>query len=152
MIERPADILLVEDNDHDRELALHVLRKQGLTSAIKALRDGVEALDYLLGRGEYAGRPPTVMPRVVLLDLKLPKVDGIEVLRVLKSEPSTKRIPIVAFTSSRQLTDVSAAYSLGVNSYVVKPVDFQQYSATVRAIVSYWLHHNLDLTRAGAVV
>ncbi len=158
MDEGPFEIVLVEDNEYDRDLALNVLRRVGLRTGIKVLRDGVEALDYF-GCGEEMpqsadGPAPaaarSALPRLVLLDLKLPCVDGLEVLRRMKQCPATSRVPVVAFTSSRQASDVRTAYELGVNSYVVKPVQFEEYSETLRATVLYWLHHNLDTIAAGA--
>ncbi len=122
-----SDILLVEDNLHDVELTVHALERHHVANRIQVVRDGAEALDYLFGTGAYAGRSPDDRPRVILLDLKLPKVDGLEVLRRVKSDPRTKTIPVVVLTSSREERDIVESYGLGANSYIVKPVDFEQF-------------------------
>jgi two-component system response regulator len=132
------EILLVEDNPNDVELTLHALRKHNLANRIHVVRDGQEALDFLFCQGAYQDRDP-VAPKVVLLDLKLPKVDGLEVLRQLRNDARTKVMPVVIMTSSRQERDVVATYKLGINSYIVKPVDFDQFSESVRQIGCYWL-------------
>lgn len=132
------DILLVEDNPNDVELATRALRKAKLANPIFVVSDGAEALDFLFRTGAYAGRPPHT-PKVVLLDLKLPKVDGLEVLRRIKSDERTKVIPVVVLTSSREESDVVESYRLGVNSYIVKPVDFEQFLAAVERLGLYWL-------------
>ena len=132
------DILLVEDNPDDVELTLRALKKAKIANAIHVVADGAEALEFLFGTGKYEGRPMH-LPRVVLLDLKLPKLDGLQVLRRLKSEESTKVIPVVVLTSSREERDVVESYRLGVNSYIVKPVDFEQFLAAVEHIGMYWL-------------
>ena len=132
------EILLVEDNPNDVELALHALRKYKVANHVQVLRDGAEALDYLFGAGSYAGQH-TVTPRVILLDLKLPKVDGLEVLKKLKSDARTRMIPVVVLTSSREEKDMVESYQLGVNSYIVKPVDFSQFTEAVRQLGMYWL-------------
>ncbi|NBB73104.1 MAG: response regulator [Bacteroidetes bacterium] len=137
-----ADILLVEDQPHDAELALRALKKLDLDERIALVRDGAAALDFLFGRGEYAGRALADAPRLILLDLKLPKVSGIEVLRTLKSDERTRHIPVIVLTSSGEACDVEACYDLGVNSYVVKPVDFAQFTETVQQIGTYWLGTN----------
>jgi len=139
MLDRPVDILLVEDNPHDVELTLHALREHRLANRIEVARDGVEALDFLFGTGAYAGRRVENGPRVVLLDLKLPRVDGLEVLRQIKADPRTQIIPVVVLTSSREERDVIASYRLGVNSYIVKPVDFEQFTRAMRDIGFYWV-------------
>lgn len=131
------DILLVEDNEHDAELTLRALKKHRLASHIHWTKDGAAALDYLLGS---AAMPP--LPRVILLDLKLPKVDGLEVLRRLKSDDRTKSIPVVVLTSSNQESDLLQSYQLGVNSYLVKPVEFDSFSETVAQFGLYWLRLN----------
>ena len=136
---QPVDILLVEDNPNDVELAIHALKKHNLANRIQVVRDGAEALDYLFARGAFAHRNIDEAPRVVLLDLKLAKVDGLEVLRQIKSDPRTRKIPVVILTSSREERDVVESYNLGVNSYILKPVDFQQFSEAVRTIGLYWL-------------
>ena len=135
-------ILLVEDNDDDVELTLRAFRKSDLVSTVTVVRDGVEALDYLLATGEYASRNPEVMPDLVLLDIKLPRVDGVQVLKRLRSHPRTKLIPIVILTSSAEPKDLLTCYTLGANSYVRKPIDFQQFTHALHQIGSYWLQTN----------
>ena len=132
-------ILLVEDNPDDVELTLHVLGEFSLANQIHVARDGEEALDFLFCRGAYSGRSFLDPPKLVLLDLKLPKVDGREVLKTLKSDPRTKLIPIVVMTSSKEEKDLSMSYKLGANSYVQKPVDFDQFRQTVKQLGLYWL-------------
>jgi len=138
-MDEPVEILLVEDNPDDVELALHALRKHKLANTIVVVRDGAEALDFLFGTGAYAGRKANAIPRVVLVDLKLPKVDGIEVLRRIKGDPRTRLIPVVVLTSSQEESDLVESYRLGANSYIVKPVDFEQFTETVRQLGLYWL-------------
>jgi two-component system response regulator len=133
------EILLVEDNPNDVELALHALKKNNLANHIEVVRDGAEALEFLFATGSYADRKVENGPRVVLLDLKLPKVDGLEVLRRVKSDPRTRSIPIVVLTSSREERDIVESYELGVNSYITKPVDFDQFTEAVRHLGYYWL-------------
>ncbi|MBX3728576.1 MAG: response regulator [Candidatus Sumerlaeia bacterium] len=133
------EILLVEDNPDDVELTLHALKRYKLANRIDVVRDGEEALDYLFGRGAYSRRDLSRRPRVVLLDLKLPKVDGLEVLKAMKADPATRSIPVVMLTSSREERDVVASYKLGVNSFIVKPVDFEQFVDAVRQMGYYWL-------------
>jgi CheY-like chemotaxis protein len=132
------DILLVEDNPNDVELATRALRKAKLANPIFVVSDGAEALDFLFRTGAYAGCPPHT-PKVVLLDLKLPKIDGLEVLRRIKGDERTRVIPVVVLTSSREESDVVESYRLGVNSYIVKPVDFEQFLAAVERLGLYWL-------------
>jgi len=132
MIEKPVDILLVEDNPDDVELTLHALKKHHLVNHIQVVRDGVEALDFIFGSLGNS-------PKVILLDLKLPKVDGLQVLQRIKSDPRTRSIPVVMLTSSHEERDVIESYRLGVNSYIVKPVDFGQFAEAVRQIGLYWL-------------
>ena len=136
------EILLVEDNPHDLELTLRALRKGNLANHITAVRDGAAALDFLFARGEYANRNLEHGPRVVFLDLKLPKVDGIDVLRAVKSDERTKKIPIVIITSSAEERDRVASYELGVNSYVVKPIEFGEFMKTITELGFYWLAVN----------
>ena len=138
----PVEILLVEDNPNDVELTLHALRTSRLANDIKVVRDGEEALDFIMCRGPYAERDISSGPRVILLDLKLPKVDGIEVLRQTKADPRTKMIPIVILTSSNEDKDIVESYQLGVNSYMQKPVDFQQFTEAVHQLGMYWLVYN----------
>jgi CheY-like chemotaxis protein len=133
------EILMVEDNPNDVELALHAFKHNHLTNRIQVVRDGAEALDYLFVRGEFAERDMNDTPKVILLDLKLPKVDGLEVLRTIKSDPKLKLIPVVVLTSSREERDIVESYKLGVNSYIVKPIDFQQFSEAIRVLGLYWL-------------
>jgi len=133
------DILLVEDNPNDAELALHAFRKHKLTNKIHLVRDGAEALEFIFRTGAYAERDPAEQPRVILLDIKLPKVDGLEVLRRIKGDDSTKSIPVVMLTSSREERDIIDGYRLGVNSYIVKPVEVDQFTNAVRELGMYWL-------------
>jgi two-component system response regulator len=132
-------ILLVEDNQDDEELALLAFQKGQLANEVVVARDGVEALDYLFGTGQYAGRDVGALPQLMLLDLKLPKVDGLEVLRRTRADPRTRRLPVVILTSSKEEEDLIKGYELGANSYVRKPVDFTQFVDAVRQLQVYWL-------------
>jgi len=132
-------ILLVEDNADDEKLALRALKKNNISNEVVVARNGVEALDYLFGTGTYAGRNLNIAPQVVLLDLKLPKLDGLEVLRRLRADERTKLLPIVILTSSDEEQDRVNGYGGGANSYVRKPVDFNQFSEAVRQLGLYWL-------------
>ena len=136
------EVLLVEDNPTDLELALRVFKKHGIANQIEVARDGAEALDFIFGEGGHAARGSIQIPKVILLDLKLPKIGGIEVLRRLKNDPRTRTIPVVVLTSSREEKDLLESYQLGVNSYIVKPVDFDQFSDCLRDIGMYWLLSN----------
>ena len=136
---REAEILLVEDNPEDVELTVHALQEGKLANRIEVVRDGEEALDYLFCRGPYGQRSFEFPPRLVLLDLKLPKVDGLEVLRQIKSDPRTKAIPVVILTASREEKDMVNSYHLGVNGYIQKSVDFDKFRETVRQLGLYWL-------------
>jgi two-component system, response regulator len=133
------EILIVEDNPQDLELAQRALRKAKLTNHIQVARDGQEALEFLFCEGPYVGRKMENGPKVILLDLKLPKVDGLEVLKRIKSDPRTNSIPVVVLTSSKEQSDVIESYNLGVNSYIVKPVNFEQFSEAVQKLGMYWL-------------
>lgn len=133
------EILLVEDNPNDLALTQRALKKARLANNLHVCRDGEEALNFLFGDGGQAGRHGCQLPRVVLLDLKLPKIDGLEVLRRMKSDPRTKTIPVVMLTSSKEQKDVIESYNLGVNSYIVKPVNFDGFSAAVEQLGMYWL-------------
>ena len=143
------ELLLVEDNPQDLELTLRALQKAHIANRIQIARDGVEALDYIFGEGAFAGRRIEDAPRVILLDLKLPKVDGLEVLQRIKGDPRTKTIPVVILTSSKEQRDVVESYRLGVNSYIVKPVNFEGFTAAVRDLGLYWLLLN-EAPRSGA--
>ena len=132
-------ILLVEDNADDEELTLRALKKNNITNEVVVVRDGAEALDYLFATGNYSGRDTSILPQVVLLDLKLPKVDGLEVLARLRSDKRTKLLPVVILTSSIEEQDLLRGYDLGANSYVRKPVDFGQFTEAVRHLGLYWL-------------
>jgi two-component system response regulator len=135
----PATILLVEDNPDDEELTLRVLRNAGLANEIFAVRDGAEALEYLFCEGQYASRDPSAPPAVVLLDLRLPKMSGLEVLRALRANPSTRLQPVVILTSSDMERDASQAYELGANSFVTKPVDIQDFTNAIKRVGLYWM-------------
>lgn len=139
------EILLVEDNPDDMHMTLRALRKANLTNRIEVARDGAEALDFVFCEGAYTGRNIQQAPRVILLDLKLPKVDGFEVLKRVKGDPRTKVIPVVALTSSREQRDLVDCYNLGVNSYIVKPVTFEGFARAVQDLGAYWLLLNQPL-------
>jgi len=133
------EILLVEDNSEDLELTMRALRKAHLANRIQIARDGEEALEFLFCEAAFSGRSIKNMPRVVLLDLKLPKIDGLEVLRRIKRDPRTRTIPVVVLTSSREQNDMIESYNLGVNSYIVKPVNFDHFLEAVQNLGMYWL-------------
>jgi two-component system, response regulator len=133
------DILLVEDNPRDTELTIRALKKHNITNRLIVLEDGAEALDFIFCRGKYADREITNRPKVVLLDLKLPKVNGLEALKAIKSDDRTKMIPVVMVTSSKQDPDMKTAYEYGANSYVVKPVDFNTFVEAMSHLGLYWL-------------
>ena len=139
MMKNAVEILLVEDNPNDEELTLRALRKRNLANHVHVVRDGEEALEFIFGAGQYAGRDLTEKPKVIFLDLKLPKVSGIEVLQKIKSDPATKMIPVVVLTSSNEDRDMVDSYNLGVNSYLVKPVDFEKFFQTISDLGFYWL-------------
>ena len=132
-------ILLVEDNADDEALTLRALKKNNIGNTVMVVRDGAEALDFLFCSGIYADRDPRDKPQVILLDLKLPKVDGLEVLRRIRADPSTRTLPVVILTSSKEEQDVVNSYLIGVNSYVRKPVDFIQFVEAIRQLGLYWL-------------
>lgn len=132
-------ILIVEDNEDDLELALRALKHNNVLNEIVVARDGVEALDYLLGAGAHAGRDPCVMPEVVLLDLKMPRLGGLEVLKRIRADERTQYLPVVVLTSSDEEKDLIDSYHYGVNSYIRKPVDFQQFTESVRQLSLYWM-------------
>ena len=136
------EILLIEDNPEDVEITLRAFQKYHLTNKIHVVRDGEEALECLFGTGRYANQPLASSLRMILLDLKLPKVDGIEVLQRCKSDPRTKNIPVVVLTSSREERDLANSYNLGVNSYIVKPVDFSLFTEAIRQLGQYWIGLN----------
>ena len=137
--EREVEILLVEDNPSDAELTLRALKKNNLANKVFHVADGEEALNFIYCRGPYSERMIDDVPRVILLDLKLPKVDGLEVLKILKSDPLTREIPIVVLTSSTEERDIVETYRLGANSYIVKPVNFDRFSTAVKELGFYWL-------------
>ncbi len=144
-------ILLVEDSPDDEALTLRALKKNNIKNEVVVARDGVEALDYLFATGAHAGRDPSLVPQIVLLDLKLPKVDGLEVLRRIRSDHRTRLLPVVILTSSKEEKDLIDGYSLGANSYIRKPVDFNQFMEAVRQLGLYWLVLNeAPPTRGGA--
>ncbi len=135
-------ILLVEDNPDDELLTLRALNKDNVTGEVVVARDGVEALDYLFATGEYVGRDTSVMPQLILLDLKLPKIDGLEVLRRLRADERTRLLPVVILTSSKEVRDMLEGYGSGANSYVRKPVNFEQFVRAVEQLKLYWLNLN----------
>jgi len=139
MADSAVEILLVEDNPNDVELTLRVLQKNNISNRIHVVRNGAEALEFVFCTGAYADRSIENGPKVILLDLKLPKVDGLDVLRQIKADPRTKTIPVVVLTSSREERDIVESYRLGTNSYIVKPVDFEQFTEAVRQLGLYWL-------------
>jgi two-component system, response regulator len=138
-------ILLVEDNPDDEELTLRAMKKGKIKNDIVVVRDGAEALEYLFARGKYAGRDPAHLPQVVLLDLKLPKVDGLEVLKQIRGSSRTRMLPVVILTSSKEDKDVVEGYSLGANSYVCKPVDVEHFTQAVQQLELYWVILNQSL-------
>jgi CheY-like chemotaxis protein len=141
-MDRAIEILLVEDSDDDAELTMRTLQKQGFGNQLYRVADGAAALDLLFARGTFANRQGVQMPRVILLDLKLPKLDGLEVLRALKEHEATRTVPVVVLTSSKEDRDLKEAYALGVNSYIVKPVEFDKFVKAVETLGLYWVMLN----------
>ncbi len=139
MVQNEVEILLVEDSAADVELTLHALRQNNLANRVYVVRDGEEVLDFIFCRGVYSNRSFVYPPKLILLDLKLPKIDGREVLRIIKMDARTKIIPVVVLSSSKEETDLINSYQLGVNSYIQKPVDFDQFAETVKQLGLYWL-------------
>lgn len=141
-----AEILLVEDNPNDAEITIRSLKKHHLANKLVWLKDGVEALNFLKGEGEYEDRDVMDLPKVIFLDLKLPKVDGMEVLEEIRKNDHTKKIPVVVLTSSKEEQDVVKSYNLGVNSYIVKPVEFENFAKAIAEVGFYWLVTNITPT------
>lgn len=138
------EVLLVEDSPRDAEMTSRALRKRNLANNLVHVKDGQQALDWLFGTGDYAGRNPCDHPKVVLLDLKLPKVDGLDVLRAIRADERTRLMPVVVLTSSAEEQDVMGSYKLGVNSYIIKPVDFDKFSSAVAELGHYWMLLNKE--------
>lgn len=139
MSNHEVEILIVEDNPNDAELTIRALKKQNLANNLIHLIDGAQALDFVFGTGEYSGRNISNVPKVILLDLKMPKVNGLEVLEKIKSDPRTKTIPVVILTSSSEDPDIKKSYTLGANSYIVKPVEFENFAKTISDLGLYWM-------------
>jgi two-component system response regulator len=135
----PSDVLLVEDNPDDIELTKRAFQKNNITNKLVIAHDGVETLDYLFGRGKYKGRDISNVPKFILLDLKMPKVDGLQVLKQIREQEITRYIPVIILTSSQDKKDILNGYELGANSYIIKPIDFVQFHQVVQQIASYWL-------------
>ncbi|HMV08543.1 MAG TPA: response regulator [Cyclobacteriaceae bacterium] len=142
MVHQEVEILIVEDSMEDAELAIRALKKHNLANKIVHVTDGAQALDFLFAEGEFEGRDKKILPRVILLDLKMPKVNGLEVLEKIKADPATKSTPVVVLTSSAEDPDIKKCYALGANSYIVKPVEFGNFSKTVSDIGLYWMVMN----------
>jgi two-component system response regulator len=139
------EILLIEDNPEEAELAIRSLRKYNLANKLLHIDDGAEAIDVIFSKGKYAGNKNPLQPKLILLDLKLPRVDGLEILRQIKSDEQTKLIPVVVLTSSKEETDIIESYRMGVNSYIVKPVNFDSFTKAVSELGLYWVVHNQSL-------
>lgn len=139
------EILLIEDNKNDAELTIRALRKNNICNSLVHLKDGAMALDFLFGKGAFAGRNINHKPRIILLDLKMPKIDGLEVLKRIKEDAFTKMIPVVMLTSSREHPDIEKAYAMGANSYIVKPVDIDGFMKSITEMGMYWLNLNQNL-------
>lgn len=133
------EILLVEDNSNDAELTIRALRKSKIANSIIHVKDGVSAIDFLFGKGEFSSRNINYKPKIILLDLKMPKVDGLDVLRKIKADELTRKIPVVVLTSSREHPDIERAYAYGANSYIVKPVDFDGFAKVITELGMYWV-------------
>ena len=137
--DKNVDILLVEDNSTDAEMAIRALKKNNISNDIFLVEDGEEALDFIYSRGKYGYRKKGENPKLILLDLKLPKIDGLEVLKIIKNDPDKRMMPVVVLTSSNEEKDIVRSYELGVNSYIVKPVDFDKFTQAIRDLGLYWL-------------
>lgn len=133
------EILIVEDNPNDAEMALRAFKKNNLKNHVLVVGDGEEALDFIFAKGKYVNRAKNIRPKIILLDLKLPKIDGLEVLKAIKENPETKIIPVIVLTSSKEEADILMSYQLGVNSYIVKPVEFEKFVKAIRDLGFYWL-------------
>ena len=147
MITEELEILLVEDNAEDAELALRALKKHNISTQVLHLENGAEALDYLFAEGEYSHRDMRNLPRMILLDINMPKINGIDTLKRIKEDPRTKMVPVVMFTSSKEDIDLKQCYEMGSNSYIVKPVDFDDFDMTMKDLGSYWMHLNQAVPR-----
>lgn len=137
------DILLIEDNADDAEMTIRSLKRKNLAERLKWIKDGAEAVDFLFGTGRFASRDISVKPKVIFLDLKLPKLNGLEILELIKKNPTTEKIPVVMLTSSQEEQDILKSYDLGVNSYIVKPLDFEQFAEAIISVGKYWLKTNV---------
>jgi len=142
------EVLLIEDDENDADLALYALKKFNLGNRIQVINDGAEAVDFIFARGRYEQRTEVLRPKLILLDLKLPKLNGVEILEMLKADPRTKNIPVVIMTSSQEAPDLQRCYALGANSYIVKPVDFEQFAKAVQQVGLYWYVLNQPWHRA----